>query len=248
MELCKLCNNNTKLVKSHIISEFCYKPLYDNLHRFPGCSDAQNGKIEIYQKGVKEKMLCKNCEDILSKYESYVRDLFYGNNGIINNKFYNIEVNYPKFKLFALSILWRASVAKDKSFKHVILGRNHEGKLRNMILLGDPGKYYEYGFLLSFNIDDEGKVIDDLIKNPDCKRIRDGHRIYRFLFSGIWLMFIVSNHSKNLSEKISSLNEDGKLTIYDKKLSEHPLYNTYAQKLTQQKQKLLKLEKFYKRS
>jgi len=53
MELCKLCNNNTNLVKSHIISEFCYKPLYDNLHRFPGCSDAQNGKIEIYNRAAK---------------------------------------------------------------------------------------------------------------------------------------------------------------------------------------------------
>lgn len=248
MELCKLCNNYSRLVESHIIPEFCYKPLYDELHRFPGCSDAQDGKIDIYQKGLKEKMLCNHCENTLSKYESYVRDVLYGNNGIINKKDNNKEVDYKKFKLFALSILWRASVAQEKSFQKVKLGGYHEEKLRELFFSGTPGKYYEYGFFLSFNIGDDEKVIDDLMNNPDWKRIRDGHRLYRFLFVGIWWMFFVSNHSKSLPEEFFSLKEDGKLTIYEKKLSENPHYITYSQILMQQKPKLEKLKKYSKRS
>lgn len=248
MKFCKLCNGNKKLIKSHIIPEFCYKPLYDESHRFPGCSDAPNGNIDMRQKGIYEKMLCEDCEKILSKYESYVRNFLYGKNGIIKNKDTYILVDYQKFKMFALSILWRAGIANEKSFQHVQLGKSHEEKLQKMILSGEPGKYYEYGFFLSYNIDDDEKIIDNLINNPDWKRIRNGHNLYRFLFSGIWWMFFVSNHEKSLSKELFSLKEDGRLIIYEKKLSENPHFITYSQKLMQQPEKLEKLKKYSKRS
>jgi hypothetical protein len=47
-------------------------------------------------------------------------------------------------KLFQLSILWRASVAKGDFFSKVKLKPRHEEEIRKMLLNGEPGKEDRY--------------------------------------------------------------------------------------------------------
>jgi hypothetical protein len=56
--------------------------------------------------------------------------------------------DYPRLKLFFLSLLWRADVTSDPMFKAVRLGA-HEQRIRKMILQKDPGSPEDYSVVLS---------------------------------------------------------------------------------------------------
>ena len=103
--LCKLCLEKKPLVESHIISEFKYTPLYDNLHRYYTISsNPDHKKTRTSQKGLREKLLCKDCEILRSKYERYVSLVM--NGGIelgyldFPGGFRITGIEYNKFKLY----------------------------------------------------------------------------------------------------------------------------------------------------
>lgn len=85
----------------------------------------------------KEKLLCGDCEQLLSKkYET--TQLAYLRNGRTVQKHPDrvtfSSFNFEKFYLFWLSILWRASVSSLPAFKHVDLGNEINGYLARMII------------------------------------------------------------------------------------------------------------------
>jgi len=56
-------------------------------------------------------------------------------------------IDYKLFKLFQLSLLWRAGVSDRPIFKEVALGR-HQEILRRMLLDDDPGESHKYGCIM----------------------------------------------------------------------------------------------------
>src|SRR5690606_40605054 len=112
---CRLCREEAPLKKSHIIPEFLYASMYDEKHRFHELSTSENKKNRFSQKGMREILLCGNCEQKLSKHERYASLLLGGGIPITyrpRGKFIKAEgLEYASFKLFGLSILWRASVS-----------------------------------------------------------------------------------------------------------------------------------------
>ena len=135
---CKLCLKQKKLQKSHIIPEFFYQPLYDNLHKFNVITTSSKEKNKPEQKGIRERLLCYDCEQLLSPNEDYVRRVIYGGTEIkISRDGNNVIIwntDYIKFKLSQLSLLWRSSVSKLKYFSNISLGP-HEEKIRQMLIL-----------------------------------------------------------------------------------------------------------------
>jgi len=141
-DICKLCKKEAVLRYSHILPEFFYLPLYDKQHRTVSVQSDQ--KEKLVQKGIREYLLCQECETRFSRYENYAATLikkiptflkdksglFVGSNG----------VDYEKFKLFQLSMLWRASVSQTKMFANVKLGNNHEERIRRILNDENPGK------------------------------------------------------------------------------------------------------------
>ena len=111
---CKLCHFEKKLCQSHIIPESAYGSLYDDKHRFKEVSNIQK-KLTIHQKGLRECLLCDECEQRLNKYDSYFADLWYQNNAAPSNADQELicisDIEYHRFKLFHMSVLWRAGVA-----------------------------------------------------------------------------------------------------------------------------------------
>lgn len=231
---CKLCRENKTLMNSHIIPEFIYKPLYDDNHRFHVLSTYQKKGRTIEQKGIREKLLCGDCEQHLSRYENYARRVLFGGVEIVvqnENRGISVsEIDYKCFKLFQLSILWRASVSNHQMFKNVRLGK-HESIIRKMILSDIPGQKEMYCCVM-VAIKNESDGISAFIDQPEKRRI-DNHVAYRFIFGSIVWIYFVSSHK--IPEIINNfiLSEEGSVHIAVKEIKELDCIRGFAQELQQ---------------
>lgn len=212
---CQLCLKDKQLCDSHIIPEFIYKPVYDsNNHQYFQITTNPLEKNFTRQKGIWEKLLCLGCEAHLQDFENYASRVLRGGAeiDIVENadKIIFSNINYNKFKLFQMSLLWRASVSNRPEFSRVNVGP-HQEKLRELILNKDPGEPYEYGCLIiaprSMN-----KVLSKVILAPELIKV-DGHRCCRFLFGSMFWLFFVSSHTKVLEHKNGFLLKNGTLPI-----------------------------------
>jgi hypothetical protein len=194
---CKLCLKEKPLRQSHIIPEFLYRQIYDDKHRVFG--ERVDGKLyNILQKGIRHRLLCANCELLIGRYENYFAREWYElkrlPEEIYGNALMLDGLDYSNFKLFHLSILWRASVAPGWEFQEVSLGP-HEEKLRNMLLSAAPGSENEYrilGIVLLFPGSRE--IFDEVIITPHFSRI-GGLNTYLFLFGGCAWSYVISKHT-----------------------------------------------------
>lgn len=211
---CRLCLTEGSLCFSHIYSEFLYEALYDEKHRMYGLRPKAGSKNARLQKGLREYMLCSGCEQHLSVYEGYAAKVLRNlpelgakpPGSVVRIR----GIDYTKFKLFQLSLLWRAGVTRQMSFREVNLGP-HEERLRQMVLKGDPGKPMDYGCLLMRTRGSE--ALSHIIQLPGHLRFLEHHAYDMILFGIIWI-FIVSRHSRQIQEKDSFLSEAGLLPIH----------------------------------
>jgi len=212
---CRLCNKSENLIQSHIIPEYIYYTVYDDARKLFMISSDSNKRIKIEQKGIRERLLCKKCDNYFSPFENYGKSLLFGgklNTSIFENtKDYLIVdgVDYTKFKLFQLSILWRAGISNHPFFSSVDLGP-HEIKIREMLLKKYPGEPHEYGCIM-FALLDEGEFWD-MIGSPR-KYYAENQRCYRFVFGGFAWNFIVSGNSADISLKDFMLQKNGRHAI-----------------------------------
>lgn len=212
---CALCLKKKKLCNSHIIPEFFYKFLYDEKHRLHMIPLSKEEKKRYKQKGLREYLLCSNCETQLSKYENYTSKLLYGGVGIWSKSGNPVtfkRINYNYFKLFQLSVLFRASVSDLPFFKNINLGP-HEEKIRQMLINKDPGRIYDYPCILIAPKMKEEIMSKDFISIPEELEKIEGHRSYRFIFGGFFWIYLVSSHTSMCSFKNLFLDEKGKLLV-----------------------------------
>jgi hypothetical protein len=122
---CALCQSKNTLRDSHIIPEFLYKELYDDLHRFHVVPFNASEPERFRQQGLYEKLLCEGCEQKFSVWEKYTNEAFCKGIGIkiehTGELFKLSNLDYDKFRLFLLSLLWRMSVSTQDFFKLVNL-------------------------------------------------------------------------------------------------------------------------------
>lgn len=212
---CALCHKRKKLKNSHIVPEFFFKPLYNGKHRFQLIPSINEEKAHYEQKGIRENLLCEECEEQLSKYEKYTSQLFYGGEGVYytNENPIRIEgIDYKKFKLFQLSLLFRASVSNLDFFKNINLGP-HEEKIRKMLINENPGGENDYPCIILIP-EMRGRLMsDELIITPEEIKKFEDHRQYRFILGGCFWVYIVSSHTSMFSFKEFFLKENGKLLI-----------------------------------
>lgn len=245
--MCKLCFNEPPIENSHILSEFNYNLLYDSKHRVVQVSTDEKEKPEFLQKGLREPLLGNNCEKKLAIWEDYAKRTLYGEPAIINQSYQDFMtsdggmkytlvkgVDYKKFKLYLLSLLWRSSISKLSEFGEIALGP-HEEKIRDMIYREDPGDKINYGCLVIALLDDNGKPIEGVIINPDSMKIY-GNNCCRFIISGFCFVFFISKH--NIPEFINDffLDQSNELKILHQRGSEHTeLLSGLADKITKRK-------------
>lgn len=218
MPICKLCRKEAVLRKSHIIPEFMYSSMYDN-NRFHCISSIPEKANVLKQKGEWEWLLCDDCEQHIAKYERYASLLLKGDTDIgikAGTKVIEFSgIDYRPFKLFQLSVLWRASISTRPIFREVSLGK-HEEIIRNMLLNNEPGEAYKYGCIMLATMH-KGEHIDSFIMQPELKRI-DGQIGYRFVFGGFWWLYFCSSHKPNIKLSKVFLQEHGVGYIFLKEL------------------------------
>lgn len=191
---CRLCQKDGELCLSHVVPEFFYKPIYDQKHRLFPRIGARLLDSAPLQKGLREPLLCQDCEQRLSVHEKYVSENPFAavearalsHNDVVELR----DLTYCSVRLCFLSILWRMSVATGEAWKAVRLGP-HEDSLRQMLLKGDPGQPWEFGFVCFLPLI-EGRLHVDLIDGPDWIRAHRG-RLYRMVLGGRLFLFFVGS-------------------------------------------------------
>lgn len=224
---CALCLEDKKLRKSHIIPEFFYKPIYEeDPERYFGVSTDSSEGIDHRQQGIWGRLLCGDCEQHLSKWEDYASTLLYQRAQVqeISIGLRVVNVEYEKFKLFLLSLLWRAGATSRKEFSEVSLGP-HEEKLRRMLIESEPGPPEKYGCMpvLCPKYKD---LLQKMIISPDTVKVR-AHHVVRFLLGGLFWNFFVSSHTPSIASDGIFLTEGGELTI----LAESEFTSDYIEQL-----------------
>ena len=223
---CKLCEKeNVALMESHIIPEFAYKPVYDSKHRYIDFSEDPKTGVKFAQKGVRENLLCNDCELLLSKYESVLHDFILDFN--INRKyiskndgiyFFINKINYDSVKIAILSIIYRLSVSKLPEYDGYQLG-SYEKTIKDII----ENNIHLDSETFSIHI---SPIISNGIYYPDLimtyEKPTKYRRIYTvlcFVMYGLLFDVMVSKVDKNDKWHLCSLKENGEILFQDIELS-----------------------------
>ena len=211
-DICRLCLKKSELRNSHILPEFFYSGIYDDLHR---TIELSRDSERIIQKGLREYLLCQECETKLSRYEGYaaklIRDIPNFPCTPDGRFLFSENLNYHHLKLFQLSILWRASIAKNIAFAQVNLGP-HEEVVRSMLLEENPGNSSDYGCVMMAMLNPE--ILDKILLSPTLVKPKPfGHTVYKFSTGNITWLFFVTSHNINNQIQEFFLQETGLLKI-----------------------------------
>lgn len=226
---CRLCLQDKELLKnSHIIPEFMYWELFDEKHRMVRTQGLDISSAKRIQSGEKESnILCQQCDnEIIGKLEGYAsRALFSGKgedvkkirtenqlhpDGILTSTFCK-NVDYTKFKLFLLSMLWRASISKLDFFKEVELGPKEEC-LRRMIFQNMPLSQLDFPCFISSFIGHNRQMTSIIITSPRKIKNANGTR-YIFQIGQFVLMYFVSKNDTPIWIQDAAITPENKMRI-----------------------------------
>src|SRR5437899_4461493 len=221
---CALCKANGDLQNSHIIPEFFYKLVYDpKPRRFHVISATVSEPERFEQKGLREPLLCRGCEQKLGQWEHYAKKAFVDARGvqITHQKDAVVlsNLDYKLFKLFLLSLLWRMSVSTLDFFKEVRLGP-YEEKIRLALINEDPLRPEQYACWMSV-VQLSGKTYTDWIVEPTLARV-GGRCVYSLVIAGILFNFHVGKQRLEQSIATQVLNERGEMTVSVMELRDIP--------------------------
>lgn len=219
---CKLCGNETeKFPKSHIIPDFMYKSLKNEKSQILRLHMPENKpKKPIFTGFYDLDLLCAACETKMSKLESYAEKVLYGSSNIPMPKALPTsnpvlqevtEIDYKTFKLFLLSILWRASKSTHEFFKHVDLGVKHEQALKNMLLNEDPGNEDDYPVALIIPKGEVGKDVG--ILPPFRSKSRENATRYVFIIAEVVYVYHVSPHGMDKLHAMATIKPTNTMQI-----------------------------------
>jgi hypothetical protein len=199
-----------------------YKELFDEQHKIIKFDMKRGGeKTQIPTGEYEPNILCQNCDNcIIGSLEDYARKVIYGGKVTVSMQNFRKddgleftqvkELDYKKFKLFLLSLLWRASISSRPFFQEVSLGQKYEENVRSMLLKGDPGKQLTYPCVLISSRKFE--IPTKTIMGP--KRSKMEHiTVYSFLINGMTYLFrIAENDSLDWIPEVA-LNEGGEMKV-----------------------------------
>jgi hypothetical protein len=167
-------------------------------------------------KGVYEKLLCEDCEAKLSDWETHGREVIFGGTEITverqEGRILIGNLEYDRFKLFQISLLWRTAVSSRKEVPNIDLGP-HEPRMRKMLLNENPGPPHRYG-CVKFQVPDRTELLAHAVIPPEKTKV-GAHHCYRCIFGGLIWVFFVSSHTSDLPYREIMLTRDGELPVFN---------------------------------
>jgi len=213
--ICKLCLQEKELCReSHIIPGFHYKFLYGSNNKLIYLN-SQKAEVR-YNSEYESDILCKECEEgILGRLDDYAAKLIH--NEFPTKSLFRLEqidgkecsvlencpnYDYARFKLFLLSLLWRASIASRPFFRAIRLDSWVEENLRKMVLNSRPGEPEEYPCFINLPPLVPGpdgrfgfNTLHMPTMSPRCVK-KDQLEICEFVIEGMHYFFLVSKPGK----------------------------------------------------
>lgn len=226
MPVCALCKREAELQRSHVISKFAQKRTKSEDGTLLLFGEGNNPDGDRVQDAFFEELLCRECEARLQRWEEHAARM------MNQRKVFDFDPNasgqlrrldgfdYPKMKLFVLSILWRMGASNLPNFSHIDLGPHLE-RIGQMLLAGDAGEPVDYGCGVRVVCLDGQRVT--LTRTADCVRYRDQNiRIYRALIDGLLFIWIVgsSEHMKAFQPRQGFLQSDGSWLVRSSNLKD----------------------------
>jgi len=196
-----------------------YEAIYDAKHRF--VTFRRDGdRPQVKQKGLREPLLCDDCEGRIGQWEKYVAEVW---RGVEHTPFkregnvVTLTVDYARLKLFQMSVLWRAAIASDSFFEKVVLQRKDEESLRKLLLASDPSSQNRFGCMMTALVDGTGPV-EKIIVQPTYVHI-DTCLCYRFVFGSLmWTHVAVDRVPPSM--KFAFVQKDGTAHVLMKNIRE----------------------------
>lgn len=203
MEICRLCNKEAVLQRSHIVPS--------SIFRSVKAGDPQLYVFEEHAKPVyrnvdpKEKLLCRDCEQFISaNYEQYGTAFTKNPKNVIKSE-EHIEFkkfDYKKWYLYHLSILWRASISSLKEFSSIELGDFEpilqQCLLHNSLRLGGSFSLDDFITITMFRVIDKSHRIEDkAIKNILLNLVRKGDSddvLFFFMANGFLVQYSLNKN------------------------------------------------------
>ncbi|MEZ4722685.1 MAG: hypothetical protein R2813_12490 [Flavobacteriales bacterium] len=182
-------------------------------------------RVKRQQTGIYDKqILCKNCDNnLIGQYESYARKIVYPDSDIewqkrnhrleVNEagiKRVILDVDYKNFKLFLLTILWKAHITSHEFFQHINLGK-YEPLIKERILNGDPGGDDEFETSIVILLD--GHFLNKSVMAPREIKLNQNYS-YHFLINQALYSFNLSSHNKMDIFKHSGIRSNNELSIF----------------------------------
>jgi len=212
--ICVLCQFSTTLCQSHIIPEFCYKPIYDEKHRAHAFWSDNPEQPWFEQKGTRSYLLCKKCErDVNDWYEKPFREYWIGGNALAilaaANSGILTGIPYEAFKLFHLRVLLLASVSDHSDFAEVKLGPQ-TNEIRRMVRDRDAGPDSRFQIACAPIRKPDGKIWRELVVTPRHVLV-SGARAFHFTFCGARWFYFVEGSAPELEKY--HLRDDGTMLL-----------------------------------
>lgn len=216
MERCRLCHEEKTLCDSHIVPEFLHCALYNNKGHMMGISGRGSKGWKPLQKGLREHLFCNDCEQYFNEhYEKPFRAQWCVATPLPNPwpepDVYWIKMDYATFKLFHLTILFRAGVSSLPTYSMVDLGP-HEEQLRSMLRNQDPGRFWQYPIMGRVVVHHETSQVINMIAWPERLKIQTGQRCYRMVYAGVEWSILVASQRNPEFEKVA-LQDDGRMPL-----------------------------------
>jgi hypothetical protein len=203
-------------------------PSYDEKHRLVEYNAVTQQITGLPQKGLYCQLLCKDCEQLINKqYEQPF--LKYWRNGEVLAPLATEElvvldgIDYAKFKLFHLSVLFRAHASNLSNFADIDLG-SHADIVRQMVLSGDCGDHAQYPILATAICNNPGEILYAFV-GPGHVIELEGANGYSFTFCGCEWRYMVALHEIP-QYRDCCLQQDGTLRIIKERPASLRYYRT----------------------
>lgn len=187
-----------------MIPELAYRPLYDE-HSRAEHLDGATGVRQVVQQGRYERLLCEDCEALFQRHEHYFSLLWFQRDPLpdpVEGLYVErAGFDFGQFLRFHLSILWRASVARDEMFSAISLGPFEE-PLRRFLLGAVDSLEHEpsvHGMILRRPRTHE--LWNRMVLAP-VRSHGDGITIYTFVFAGCSWRYCVSKRGSRFPESL----------------------------------------------
>lgn len=215
MPICRLCHKDRILRKSHIVPEFLYSHLYNEKGHMMGINGIGAKGWKPLQQGIREHLFCEECEQHFNEhFEKPFRQQWVVNCPLPDPwnvpEPHWISVSYATFKLFHLSVLFRASVSSLPTYSEAVLGI-HEERLRQMIWTKNPGEALEYPIWGLALVHHQTSKIVQLVSQVQRGRFA-GQRCYAICYGGMQWWIGVNSHRNSELEAIC-LQKDGRIPV-----------------------------------